>query len=60
MLDVIVSAIVLLRFAASESARLRIPNRWIVVVATLLVGVSLGLPLFLYLREQRLEQTGAA
>ena len=59
-LDVIVSAIVLLRFAGTESARLRIPNRWIVVVATLLVGVSLGLPLFLYLREQRLEQTGAA
>jgi len=59
-LDVVVSAIVLLRFAAVESARLRVPNRWIVVLATFLVGVSLGLPLFLYLRERRLEQIPAA
>ena len=59
-LDVIVSAIVLLRFTAAESARLRIPNRWMVVVATLLVGVSLGLPLFLYLKERQLEKTPAA
>ena len=59
-LDVVVSAIVLLLFAAVESARLRIPNRWIVVLATFLVGVSLGLPLFLYLRERRLEQIPAA
>ena len=55
-LDVLVSAIVLLRFAAVESARGRIANRWMVLVATLLVGVSLGLPLFLYLREQQLEK----
>jgi Terpene cyclase DEP1 len=59
-LDVIVSAIVLLRFAAAESARLRIPRRWLVLLATLLVGVSLGLPLFLYLREKHLEQHPAA
>lgn len=59
-LDVVVSAIVLLRFAAGESARLRIPNRWMVLVATLLVGVSLGLPLLLYLREQQLEKTAPA
>jgi hypothetical protein len=58
-LDVIVSAIVLLRFAAAESARLRIPRRWLVLLATLLVGVSLGLPLFLYFREKQLEQTPA-
>jgi len=55
-LDVIVSAIVLLRFAAAESARLRIPRRWLVLLAALLVGVSLGLPLFLYLREKHLER----
>jgi AcrR family transcriptional regulator len=58
-MDVIVSAIVLLRFAAVESNRLRIPHRWFVLLATLLVGVSLGLPLFLYLRERRLEQIPA-
>jgi len=58
-LDVIVSAIVLLRFAALESTRLTMHSRWLVLVATLLVGVSLGLPLFLYLREQHLEKTPA-
>jgi len=59
-LDVIVSAVVLLRFTAAESARLAIPRRWLVLLATLLVGVSLGLPLFLYLRERQLEQHPAA
>jgi hypothetical protein len=55
-LDVVVSAVVLLRFSALESRRLRMHNRWIILAATLLVGVSLGLPLFLYLRERQLEQ----
>lgn len=54
-LDVVVSAVVLLRFAALESHRLRLHSRWIVLLATLLVGVSPGLPLFLYLRERQLE-----
>ena len=58
-LDVIVSAVVLFRFAAAESARHRIPRRWLVLLATLLVGVSLGLPLFLYLRESQLEALSA-
>lgn len=55
-LDVVVSAVVLLRFSALESHRLRLHSRWIILAATLLVGVSLGLPLFLYLRERQLEQ----
>lgn len=55
-LDVVVSAVVLLRFSALESRRLRMQGRLIVLAATLLVGVSLGLPLFLYLRERHLEQ----
>jgi len=55
-LDVVVSAVALLRFSALESRRLRLHSRWIVLAATLLVGVSLGLPLFLYLRERQLEQ----
>jgi ABC-type glycerol-3-phosphate transport system permease component len=56
-LDVVVSAVVLLCFAAVESSRLRLRGRWIIILATLLVGVSLGLPLFLYLRERGLEQS---
>jgi Protein of unknown function DUF2834 len=59
-LDVVVSAVVLLRFSASESRRLRLQSRWLVLAATLLVGVSLGLPLLLYFRERQLEQAPAA
>jgi hypothetical protein len=55
-LDVVVSAVVLLRFSALESRRLHLQGRWIILAATLLVGVSLSLPLFLYLRERQLEQ----
>jgi hypothetical protein len=55
-LDVLISAIVLFRFVTYEGRRLRIHARWAPIVSTLLVGVSLGLPLFLYLREVTLEQ----
>jgi len=58
-MDVIVSAVSLLVFTRIESARMGIRNRWLVLVAVLTVGVSLGLPLFLYLRERKLER-GAA
>jgi hypothetical protein len=51
-LDVIVSALVLAVFVWSEDARVR--WRWLAIVATLAVGVSLGLPLFLYMRERSL------
>ncbi len=60
-LDVLVSAIVLFRFVRYEGQRLGMHRLWAPVVATLLVGVSLGFPLFLYLREVALEsQRGVA
>jgi hypothetical protein len=31
--------------------RERVPHRWLPVLGSLTVGVSLGLPLFLYMRE---------
>lgn len=49
--DVIVSAICLWLFVYFEGRRARMRHLWAPVVASLLVGVSLGLPLFLYLRE---------
>jgi hypothetical protein len=52
-LDVIVSAIALFVFIATEGRRLAMRMLWLPIVATLLVGVSLGLPLFLYLRERQ-------
>src|SRR6476646_4382383 len=54
-LDVIVSAIVLFVFIASEGRRLVISNLWLPILATLLVGVSVGFPLFLYLRQRQLD-----
>ena len=50
-LDVIVSAVVLLTFVRTEGRRAGVKHLWAPIAATLLVGVSLGLPLFLYLRE---------
>jgi len=55
-LDVIVSAVVLFAFIGVEGGRLAIPHRWIPVAATVAVGVSLGFPLFLYMRQLKLEK----
>lgn len=52
-MDVIVSSICLWVFVYFEGRRLRMKHLWAPVVGNLLVGVSLGLPLFLYLREAR-------
>ena len=57
VMDVIVSAIVLLSFIQSESKRLRMRLLWLPTIGTLIVGVSFGLPLFLYLRQIALDQT---
>ena len=54
-LDVFVSAIVLFVFIFAEGRRAAIPRLWLPLLATLLVGVSLGLPLFLYLRQLKLD-----
>jgi uncharacterized protein DUF2834 len=55
-MDVFVSAVALLVFVRGESSRLHVRGRWLPLIAVLTVGVSLGLPLFLYLRELKLEQ----
>ena len=55
-MDVIVSSIVLWVFVLTDGRRAGVKHRWAPVAASLAVGVSLGLPLFLYLREKRLER----
>jgi hypothetical protein len=55
-LDVIVSSVVLWVMVAVEGGRAGMSRLWLPVVANLAVGVSLGLPLFLYMRERRLEE----
>jgi Terpene cyclase DEP1 len=58
-LDVVVSAVGLLIFTRIEGGRVGIRHRWLVLLAVLAVGVSLGLPLFLYLRESAMERDPA-
>ena len=55
-LDVLVAALVLLGFIVAEGRRLGMQRLWLPVAGTCLVGVSFGLPLFLWLRERHLEQ----
>lgn len=58
-LDVLVSAVVLIFFVRREGKRLGIRHLWLPFAGTLSVGVSLGLPLFLYLRETAVENVEA-
>jgi hypothetical protein len=54
-LDVIVSALVLCLFVFNEGRRRGMKHLWAYILCTLLVGVSLGLPLFLFFRERKLN-----
>ena len=58
-MDVIVSSIVLWVFVLVDGRRDGVTRLWAPIVANLVVGVSLGLPLFLYLRERQLEVSRA-
>ena len=49
--DVIVTTVCLWIFVYFEGRKERVKHRWAPVLASLTVGVSLALPLFLYLRE---------
>jgi Terpene cyclase DEP1 len=55
-MDVIISAIVLISFVRIEGTRLGVRLLWLPILGTFLVGVSLGLPLFLYLRQLQLDR----
>jgi hypothetical protein len=56
-LDVIVSSLVLWVFVYSEGTRFSMRHLWIYIASNLLVGVSLGLPLFLLMRESKLPSS---
>ena len=59
-LDVIVSSFVLWVFVFSEGRRIGMRHLWLPVLASLVVGVSLGLPLFLYMQQLHLDATTAS
>lgn len=55
-MDVIVSSLSFWTFVFWEGTRLKMQNLWVYVVCNVLVGVSLGLPLFLLMRQRQIEQ----
>jgi len=59
-LDVIVSSIVVWLFVFSEGRRRDMKNLWLYVICNLAVGVSLALPLFLFVRERKLTGNNRA
>ena len=56
-LDVIVCSLALWVLVFSEGRRVGVHHLWLPVLASLVVGVSLGLPLFLYMRQLHLDAT---
>ena len=57
-LDVVISSLVLWVLVFVEGRRAGVKHLWAPILANLLVGVSSGLPLFLYMRESRLGSRG--
>ena len=55
-MDLFVAGTTFFAFMFLERTRLRVPGAWMAVAGTFLVGVSLGLPLYLYLRERALQE----
>jgi len=55
-MDVIVSSVVLWVLVYVEGRRAKMRHLWAPIAGNLVVGVSLGLPLFLYLREPKIER----
>src|ERR1044072_3988163 len=53
LMDVVVLAVTVLVFVFVEWRRKKMPRLWLYVACTLLVGVSLALPLFLAIRERQ-------
>ena len=52
--DVLISAITFWVFMLREGRRIEMKRLWIYIIGTLLAGVSLGLPLFLFFRERKM------
>ena len=54
--DLLISALIFFVFAFSEGNRVGMKRLWIYIPATLMIGLSFGLPLFLYLRAKHLDK----
>ncbi|PZP63189.1 MAG: hypothetical protein DI597_03915 [Pseudoxanthomonas spadix] len=54
-LDVLCAAVALLVWMQLEHRRLPVRRAWLAALATCCIGVSSGLPLYLYLRQRTLD-----
>ena len=54
-LDLVVAAIVFIIFLFAEGTRLKMRLLWLPLTVTLLIGLSSGFPLFLFIRQLHLE-----
>lgn len=57
-LDVLISALAVIVFVLYEGRRLHMPRAWLALLG-LCVGVSLALPLFLWMREGHMQPRSA-
>ncbi len=55
-MDLLVTALASLILIVVEGRRLGMERLWVPIACVFLVGMSLGLPLFLYMRELHLEK----
>lgn len=53
--DFMICASALFTFIIVESRRLKMKNMWIIYVSTFLIAIAFAAPLFLYLRERKLN-----
>ena len=54
--DLLISGLAFLGYVRTEAARLRVPYWGFYVGAMLIVGLSFAFPLFLYVREVRIQR----
>ena len=53
--DLIIAIIVFWIYMIAEANTLQMKNWWLYILASLTIGLSFALPLFLYFRERKLE-----
>ena len=54
--DLFIGSIAVFIWIISESKRLKMKNLWVVVLTTFTIAFAFSAPLFLYLRELRIEE----
>ena len=58
--DLLISSAVFWAWSWNDAREKNVPGWWLTIPAILLVGLSLGLPLYLWLREQAREMRGTS